>query len=83
MVLSDLEIAQAAKLKPIGEIAAKLGIPTEYLIPYGHDKAKVDLRFMKTLADRPDGKLILVTATTPTAAGEGRPPTPSASPRHW
>jgi len=72
MVLSDLEIAQAAKLKPIGEIAAKLGIPTEYLIPYGHDKAKVDLRFMKTLADRPDGKLILVTATTPTAAGEGK-----------
>jgi formate--tetrahydrofolate ligase len=72
MVLSDLEIAQAAKLKPIGEIAAKLGIPTEYLIPYGHDKAKVDLRFMKTLADRPDGQLILVTATTPTAAGEGK-----------
>lgn len=72
MVLSDLEIAQAAKLKPIGEIAGKLGIPGEYLIPYGHDKAKVDLRFMKTLADRPDGKLVLVTATTPTAAGEGK-----------
>lgn len=72
MVLSDLEIAQAAKLKPIGEIAEKIGIPKEYLIPYGHDKAKVDLRFMKTLADRPDGKLILVTATTPTAAGEGK-----------
>lgn len=72
MVLSDLEIAQEAKLKPIGEIAEKLGIPAEYLIPYGHDKAKVDLRFMKTLANRPDGKLILVTATTPTAAGEGK-----------
>lgn len=72
MVLSDLEIAQEAKLKPIGEIAEKIGIPKEYLIPYGHDKAKVDLRFMKTLANRPDGKLILVTATTPTAAGEGK-----------
>lgn len=71
-MLSDLEIAQKAPLKPILEIGADLGIPTEFLIPYGHYKAKVDLRFLKTLRDRPDGRLILVTATTPTAAGEGK-----------
>jgi len=71
-MLSDLEIAQKAPLKPILEIGADLGIPTEFLIPYGHYKAKMDLRFLKTLRDRPDGRLILVTATTPTAAGEGK-----------
>jgi len=69
---SDLEIAQKVSLKPIMEIGADLGIPAEAIIPYGHYKAKVDLRFLKTLKDRPEGRLILVTATTPTAAGEGK-----------
>jgi Formyltetrahydrofolate synthetase len=71
-VPSDIEIAHASKLLPIGEIAAKAGIPEEALIPYGKTKAKVDLNFMKALEDRPDGKLVLVTATTPTPAGEGK-----------
>ncbi|MCX7827793.1 MAG: formate--tetrahydrofolate ligase [Thermanaerothrix sp.] len=71
-MLSDIEIAQSAKCKPIGEIAAELGIPDDALIPYGKNKAKVDLNFYRTLSDRKDGKLILVTATTPTAAGEGK-----------
>ncbi len=71
-VPSDIEIAQGAKLLPIGEIAEKAGIPEEFLIPYGKTKAKVDLNFMKELEGRPDGKLVLVTATTPTPAGEGK-----------
>ena len=71
-MLSDIDIAQAARCKPIGEIARDLGIPEEYLVPYGRNKAKVDLRFLRSLEDRPQGKLILVTATTPTAAGEGK-----------
>jgi len=71
-MLSDIQIAQKAELKPIGEIAEKLGIPEKYLIPYGHTKAKVDLRYLDELSDRPDGKLVLVTATTPTPAGEGK-----------
>jgi len=71
-MLSDIEIAQRSKLKPILEIAKELGIPNEYLFPYGHYKAKVDVNFLKKLEDRPDGKLILVTATTPTPAGEGK-----------
>ena len=70
--MSDIEIAQAAAIKPIGDIAAKLDIPSDALMPYGHTKAKVDLNYIKTLADRPDGKLILVTAITPTPAGEGK-----------
>jgi formate--tetrahydrofolate ligase len=71
-MLSDIQIAQKATMKPITEIADSLGIPAEYLSPYGHYKAKVDLRYRKTLKDRPEGKLILVTATTPTPAGEGK-----------
>jgi formate--tetrahydrofolate ligase len=71
-MLSDIQIAQKAELKPIREIAEKLGIPEKHLIPYGHTKAKVDLRYFDELADRPDGKLVLVTATTPTPAGEGK-----------
>lgn len=71
-MLSDIEIAQQAKLRPIQEIADKAGIPAEYVIPYGNDKAKISLDFFKTLKDKKDGKLILVTATTPTAAGEGK-----------
>lgn len=71
-MLSDIEIAQRAKMEPIGEIAEKLGIPEEHVIPYGHTKAKVDLRYYDELSERPDGKLVLVTATTPTPAGEGK-----------
>ena len=70
---SDIEIAQAAVMRPINEIAAeKLGIGAEHLEPYGHYKAKISLAYIKSLGDRPDGKLILVTAITPTPAGEGK-----------
>src|SRR5512135_2407674 len=70
---SDIEISQAAKMRPILEVAAdKLGIPAEDLIPYGHYKAKISLDYIASLAGRPDGKLILVTAITPTPAGEGK-----------
>jgi formate--tetrahydrofolate ligase len=70
---SDIEISQAAKMRPIVDVAAdKLDIPAEDLIPYGHYKAKVSLDYIASLADRPDGKLILVTAITPTPAGEGK-----------
>ena len=71
-VKSDIEIARAAEMKPIDEITGALGIPTESTIPYGRTKAKVDLDYIDTLSDRPDGKLILVTAITPTPAGEGK-----------
>ena len=70
---SDIEISQAAHMRPILDVAKnKLGIPPEDLIPYGHYKAKVSLDYIAGLADRPDGKLILVTAITPTPAGEGK-----------
>ncbi len=69
---TDIEIAREAKKKPIMEIGAKLGIPAEHLLPYGHDKAKVSQDFIKSLAGKPDGKLILVTAINPTPAGEGK-----------
>lgn len=69
---SDIEIARAAKLSPIADIAAKLGIPPEALSLFGRYKAKIDAPFLKSLADRPDGKLILVTAMSPTPAGEGK-----------
>ena len=69
---TDIEIAREAKKKPILEIGAKLGIPSEHLLPYGHDKAKVSQDFIKSLAGRKDGKLILVTAINPTPAGEGK-----------
>jgi formate--tetrahydrofolate ligase len=69
---SDIEIAQAATMRPIGQIAAKLGIPDEALSPYGRYKAKVGLEYVNSLKDRPNGKLILVTAITPTPAGEGK-----------
>ena len=69
---TDIEIAREANKKNIMEIGAKLGIPSESLLPYGHDKAKVGQDFIKGLADRPDGKLILVTAINPTPAGEGK-----------
>jgi formate--tetrahydrofolate ligase len=70
---SDIEIAQAAKKRPIMELAKeRLGIAPENLEPYGHYKAKVQLDFIKTLKNRPDGRLILVSAITPTPAGEGK-----------
>lgn len=70
--MSDIEIARAATIKPIGEIADKLGIPNDALVPFGHTKAKVSLDHIDSLKDKPDGKLILVTAITPTPAGEGK-----------
>lgn len=71
---TDWEIAQAAKLRPILDLARdRLGIPAESIEPYGHDKAKISMGFVqKALAERPDGKLILVTAINPTPAGEGK-----------
>ncbi|WAP69694.1 formate--tetrahydrofolate ligase [Jiella pelagia] len=69
---SDIAIARAAKKKPIKEIAARLGMAEEDIVPYGHDKAKVSAPFLKSLESRPDGKLILVTAVNPTPAGEGK-----------
>ena len=69
---SDIDIAQAATLQPIQEIGAKLDIPPTSLEPYGHTKAKLNFDFIDSLHDRPDGKLILVTAMTPTPAGEGK-----------
>ena len=71
-MLSDIEIAQQAKMRPITEVADKLGILPDELEPYGRYKAKISLDVMKRLANRPDGKLILVTAITPTPAGEGK-----------
>ncbi|EEE36147.1 formate--tetrahydrofolate ligase [Rhodobacteraceae bacterium KLH11] len=70
--MSDIEIARAAKKKPIQEIGAKLNIPNEHLLPFGHDKAKVSEEFIKSLADKKDGHLVLVTAINPTPAGEGK-----------
>lgn len=72
MVMSDIEVAREAKMKPIMEIGDKLGIPAESLQPFGHTKAKIDLNYIKSLKDKPDGKLVLVTGINPTAAGEGK-----------
>ena len=75
-MLTDIEIAQSAKLRPITEIAEKIGIDEEYLIPYGKYKAKIDLEYLNTLKDKKDGKLILVTIN-PTAV-KARQRLPSA-----
>ncbi len=69
---TDIEIAQACEKEKITAVAARAGIPEEYLELYGNYKAKIDYKFMRDNADRPDGKLILVTAITPTPAGEGK-----------
>src|ERR1700746_1768603 len=70
---SDIEISQSAKKRPILDIAKeKLGIGAENLEPYGHYKAKVSMDYIKSLKNKPNGKLILVTAITPTPAGEGK-----------
>ena len=68
----DLEIARAAKLRPIAEIAARLNIPDEAIEPYGRHKAKIGLDFVDSVQDRPDGALVLVTGINPTPAGEGK-----------
>ncbi|PLP55894.1 formate--tetrahydrofolate ligase [Mesorhizobium loti] len=69
---SDIEIARGAKKQQIQAIGAKIGIPTEHLLPYGHDKAKISAEFIKSVKGNKDGKLILVTAINPTPAGEGK-----------
>ena len=69
---SDLEIAREATLNPIVDVTSTLGIPEESVFRFGRHKAKIDLDYINSLSDRPDGKLILVTGITPTAAGEGK-----------
>ncbi|MFT6911859.1 MAG: formate--tetrahydrofolate ligase [Paracoccaceae bacterium] len=69
---SDIEIAREARKRPIQEIGAKLGIPSDDLLPFGHDKAKVSAEFIAAQKGKKDGKLILVTAINPTPAGEGK-----------
>jgi formate--tetrahydrofolate ligase len=71
-VKSDIEIARASTMKPIVEVASRIGIPQESVLNYGNYKAKISLDFIKSLEQKPDGKLILVTAMTPTPAGEGK-----------
>jgi formate--tetrahydrofolate ligase len=69
----DIEIARAAKILPIADIAReRLGVPAEEIVPYGHHKAKISLPYVDSLKERPLGKLVLVTAITPTPAGEGK-----------
>ena len=73
MPLSDIDIAQRATLRRIADLALdRLGIADEQLVPYGHYKAKINLAYLASLSDRPDGKLVLVTAISPTPAGEGK-----------
>ena len=72
MAKSDIDIAREASMLPIGDIAAKLGVPDEAISPYGKHIGKISLDFASQVADRPDGRLILVTAITPTPAGEGK-----------
>ena len=69
---SDINIARKATSLPILEIAQKLNIPEESIIPYGKDKAKIDYSFITSLFNKKNGKLILVTAISPTPAGEGK-----------
>lgn len=69
---TDIEIAREADKQPIQDIAAKLGIPNQHLVPYGHDKAKISAEYIKSVAGNKMGKLILVTAINPTPAGEGK-----------
>ena len=69
---TDIEIAREAHKLPIQEIGAKIGVPTEHLLPFGHDKAKVSENFIKSVEGNKDGHLILVTAINPTPAGEGK-----------
>ena len=70
MPKSDIDIAQAATMTRVTQVAARLGIPEDQLEPYGHYKAKISLDYVNSLKDRPNGKLVLVTAISPTPAGE-------------
>ena len=70
--MTDIEIAREAQKQPIQEIGAKLGIPSDHLLPYGHDKAKVSQEYINSVQGNENGKLILVTAINPTPAGEGK-----------
>jgi formate--tetrahydrofolate ligase len=72
MSKSDIEIAREATVEPIEDIGAKLDIPKEHLHNFGPTKAKLSFDYIQSLEDKPDGKLILVTAITPTPAGEGK-----------
>src|SRR6516165_6198562 len=73
MALRNIDIAQQARMRPILTVAReRLGIPEDSLEPYGRFKAKVSLDYVRQLADRPDGRLVLVTAISPTPAGEGK-----------
>ena len=71
-MMTDIEIAQQCRIHPIADIAATAGIDESYLEQYGRYKAKIDPQLLKDRAERPDGKLILVTAINPTPAGEGK-----------
>ncbi len=71
-MLSDIQIAQKATMKRVTEVASRLGIADDHLIPYGHYKAKISLDYVDSLKDKPNGKLVLVTAISPTPAGEGK-----------
>jgi formate--tetrahydrofolate ligase len=68
----DIEIAREARMLPVSAVGERLGIPAECLIPYGHSKAKLDMAYVDSLRERPRGKLVLVTAMSPTPAGEGK-----------
>jgi len=76
--MSDIEIAQKATMKPVLEIGASLGIGAEHLEPYGHYKAKISLKYLDSLPKKSDSKLVLVTAISPTPAGEGK-----TTKSHW
>ena len=80
MVKSDIELAREAAQRPIAEIGDRLSVPSDALLPYGHTKAKIDLGYIDSLSGRDDGKLVLVTAITPTPAGEGKTTTSVGSP---
>jgi len=69
---SDIEIAQSTPLQPIADIAQRLGLPAQALVPYGHHKAKITLSHLRGLESRPNGRLVLVTGINPTPAGEGK-----------
>ena len=71
-IKTDIEIAREATMMPVAEVGSKLGIPGDQLLQFGPHKAKLSMDYVKSLADRPDGKLILTTAVTPTPAGEGK-----------
>jgi formate--tetrahydrofolate ligase len=71
-VKTDIEIAREARMKPIAEVGAKVGVPADALLNYGPYKAKISFDFIESQKDKKDGKLILVTAISPTPAGEGK-----------